>query len=1038
MESNRLMDGKSKIVKHVLIFIAVLACMRLLWMYAFAMPGEYRAEHGVLDLRDRDMTVIDTVSLDGEWELYPRFWYPLEDKSIEGKFVLVPGTWDRYLQETNPTPYGSGSYRLKILVNPEQPVSMYSLYVPSIRTASELFVNGRLLHTSGQVAHTQESYTPHNKPYKVTFAADDSGEIELVIRVANFHDARGGGMVRPIKFGSEAAVEREYQLSTALVQMVGVAFMLHIAYAFILYVLGPRDIRMIYFACVLFCLMMIIVGNIDKVLMNWFVLPYTVDFRLKFLAILYAAFFLFMCVRQSSSSFWRDKGFKMYSAGTAAVSLAIIFLPFHLLMGYGALLMCVFAVFYLISAVLLVRLIFQEPQDMFFAILSFIALANGMVWDYIHTFLHMKIFFYPFDLIIAMLTFACIWFKRYFRAYDDAKQFAGKLQLMDKAKDEFLANTSHELRNPLHAILNITETVLEREKLFLKNKSKEDLHAVMNVGRRMSATLKDILDITRLKEREVQLEVRSVRLRRVVDDVLALLHYMIEEKGIRITKNVPDCCLLVMADEQRLHQIVFNLLHNAVKYTNEGEISITAELTDGRVCVCISDTGIGMNEAQQQTIFEPYSQVNNTNGRGGFGLGLRICRQLVELHGGTLAVDSVPGSGSSFRFDLAVPEKIADNAIEAESAISVDKIAKTASAMPVGETAKAETAVSVEAIGSPQTIKILAVDDDSMNLDVLSSIFAMEPCYEIVKTTSPQHALQLLRTQEWDLAILDVMMPGISGFELTRHIRERYNTYELPVLILTARVRPEDIEEGLLAGANDYVVKPVHAIELRARVKALTYLKRSIDKRINVEAAWRQAQMKPHFVLNTLGAVIALSDIDMQRMRNLVMEFATYLRTSFDSHNADRVINLQNELMLVRSYLNIEKERFMERLQIQWEIDDTVNVKIPPLSLQPLIENAIIHGIIKKMEGGTVHIRVADIGDYVEFSIRDDGVGMSEERVQNILYSESQDIGIGLRNTHVRLKQLYGEGLKITSTEGQGTTVSFLVPKEQVDKWKES
>ena len=168
------------------------------------------------------------------------------------------------------------------------------------------------------------------------------------------------------------------------------------------------------------------------------------------------------------------------------------------------------------------------------------------------------------------------------------------------------------------------------------------------------------------------------------------------------------------------------------------------------------------------------------------------------------------------------------------------------------------------------------MDDDPINLQVLSTILPAEQ-YELETVTSGKAALARLNTKEWDLIITDVMMPHMSGYELTRSIREKYSISELPILLITARSQPEDIYTGFLAGANDYVTKPVDALELNVRVQCLTDLKDSISERLRMEAAWLQAQIQPHFLFNTINTIISLSEIDIDRMAILLDEFGYYL-----------------------------------------------------------------------------------------------------------------------------------------------------------------
>ncbi|WP_338030903.1 histidine kinase [Fervidibacillus halotolerans] len=284
--------------------------------------------------------------------------------------------------------------------------------------------------------------------------------------------------------------------------------------------------------------------------------------------------------------------------------------------------------------------------------------------------------------------------------------------------------------------------------------------------------------------------------------------------------------------------------------------------------------------------------------------------------------------------------------------------------------------------------------------------------------------------KDWDLVISDVMMPNMSGYELTQIIRKRFTLTELPILLLTARSQPKNIQSGFLAGANDYVTKPVEPLELRARIETLTMVKRNVRQHLQLESSWLHAQIQPHFIFNTLNSVIALSEIDLEKMRDLLGNFSYFLRNKFQFKNMDVLIPIEEELNMVRSYLYIEQVRFGDRLKVQWMIDEQCNdLKVPFLSIQPLVENAIRHGLMKRIKGGKLIIQIIGDINMAKISVMDDGVGMDEEKIRKILIENRLDTksGVGLINTDRRLKQHFGSGLHIQSKVGHGTTISFTV-----------
>ncbi|WP_338125067.1 response regulator [Paenibacillus dendritiformis] len=328
-------------------------------------------------------------------------------------------------------------------------------------------------------------------------------------------------------------------------------------------------------------------------------------------------------------------------------------------------------------------------------------------------------------------------------------------------------------------------------------------------------------------------------------------------------------------------------------------------------------------------------------------------------------------------------------------------------------------------------MNILAVDDDPVNLNILTNLLFAEG-YNVATAMNGKEAAAMLDQKRWDLVSADVMMPHMSGYELTRSIRERFSMSELPVLLLTARSRAEDIYSGFRAGANDYVTKPVEALELKSRVRALTDLRSSVGELLRMEAAYLQAQIKPHFLFNTLNSIVALSKFDTDKMRALIESFSRYLRLSFDLWNAEHLVPLEHELDLVRAYLTIEKTRFGDRLDVIWAVNAGLHTEIPPLTIQPLVENALRHGILSRSQGGLIQIRIEAEADGIRIAVADDGIGMDRLTVERLLdRGKRPQGGIGLINTDKRLRKQYGQGLSIQSAEGKGTTVSFHIPNKR-------
>ncbi|WP_188831470.1 ATP-binding protein [Paenibacillus aceti] len=1030
---------KSHIILLLVFILVVLTGLRILWMETFHDPKQASIHNGQFDLRNWNAEDGSILLLDGEWEFYPSQW--LIDGSRQQllgdnapRHIKVPGGWSEALHADKPSPYGYGSYRLRLYVDPAKNLN-YSIRVPSVRTASELYVNGRLLTKSGQVATTKDEYTSKDLPYSTTFTADEKGVIELVIQAANYVDSRSGGIVQSIKFGSEEAIAKEMKASIFMQFLAAIIFIMHAVYALLLYLLGNKEKKLLYFSLLALSVTITSVFSTnEKLFHQLFYIGINWDFRLTNIAFVIAAYALLQCTNHRELPYWRRMYpvYKVMNLGTAGITLFLdptqvimLFPIYYLLVGIAG----------VITLITMFKKVIKDLKSNLLLLISFLALMNHSLWSLFLLNSGLSLVYYPFDMIIAMGCLSSEWFKGYFIMHANTKELAATLQRMNDHKDQFLANTSHEFKNPLHSMLNMSQSVLKREQHLLQERSIKELETVLSVGRRLTWILNDLIDVMSLQEGNPRLQKKVILIQPIVTGVMDMLQLNAEIKSVAIANQISEDFPPVIADENRVIQIVFNLLHNAVKYTNEGTISIQAFAKDGRAYIEIADTGIGMDEHMLKRLFRPYEQGSTsvTMIEGGFGLGLSISKQLVELHGGTLDVSSALGEGSTFTFSL----KLADLKAVEENDVTNSFDSLPIQSMPIQEniSIKAEKA-DIPMAAKPTTLLemnrdrpiLLIVDDDPINLQVLEAILPPDE-YEITMVTSGKEALAVLDTKEWDLVISDIMMPQMSGYELTRMIRERFTLTELPVLLLTARSQPKDIQSGFIAGANDYVTKPVEAIEIKSRIEALTTIKRSVRDQLRLEAAWLQAQIQPHFIFNALNAVTALSEINLDKMRNVLDEFSNFLRNKFEFQNMDRLVPIEEELSLVRSYLYIEKVRFEERLQVIWEIDGGGDIIVPFLTIQPLVENAIRHGIMKRNRGGTILIRISVCETHAEIIVEDDGDGIDEVQLQRILERKADSrSGVGLINTDQRLKRHFGTGLHITSTLGTGTKVTFHVP----------
>jgi sensor histidine kinase YesM len=1022
-----------KILTIVIVFIILLTSFRVIWFIKHLPLNQPFVEEGVFDLSQFPLSDKSTVALDGEWSFYPNvFADPKELPGVaEQSFIQVPLGWEELSTLTNESEQ-VGTYELRIHVQDEK--EEYGLKVHRIVDSFILYANGDKIEQRTTSIDTMRGYQTSLVPSILRVTPDEKGWIHLVIAVSSSDKVKDGGLLKSIRFGTEEAIMSEHWTSSAMQLMVAAIMLIHGIYACILYFIRPKKIELLYFMVAVLLSSLSVLVSDDRLLLQWVPLNYEMFFKLIYLAYTGLSLFFLMFVRYLFTNNNRNQMVKLISGFCGLYGLFIVLAPAALIREWSILLLFVLAIPFTAIILLMTQVIIKKVEDSLFLLLAAISVASSILWSSFAGLLHslnlgiismIDPSFYPVDLTLAFLTFSTFWFIRFFRANDVNSELVGKLQKEYGTKDQFLANASQELRNPLHGMINMAQSIIDQDKARLTPQSKENLELLMIIGRRMSYLLNDLINVTKMEQNNISLSKQTVAILPAITTVFNVQRLMMDTKNLNFQLDIPKDFPRVYADETHLRQIIFNLLNNSVKYTENGVIAIEAEVKNNRAEIRIIDSGIGMDEETQKRVFLPYEQgrKGDYDDQGGLGLGLSICQKLVAMNGGTLTVESNPSKGSVFTFTLPLAhgerkseeEGLAPSTSEED--IVYHEVAVSKAQMPTR---------NEQGYIKP---KIMVVDDDPMNLHVLKNILSAKE-YSIETVTSGEEVLKRL-DEGWDLIIADVMMPTMSGYELTRKIRNHFSISELPVLLQTAHNNPEEVYTGFLAGANDYLVKPIDTLELRARIGVVFDLKHSIQERFRMEGAWLQSQIQPHFLFNTLNSIAALGVTDSSKMLLLLDEFSNYLRLSFDFNNAEPLVPLSQELSLVQSYLYIERVRFNDRLTVNWELNYRGEWMIPPLTIQPLVENAVKHGILTRPEGGTISIKLSNEVNDLKVEICDDGIGISPEKQQNLFtfVKSEEKRGIGLINVNRRLKQMYRQGLTVQSKVEQGTTITFFIPK---------
>jgi PAS domain S-box-containing protein len=388
------------------------------------------------------------------------------------------------------------------------------------------------------------------------------------------------------------------------------------------------------------------------------------------------------------------------------------------------------------------------------------------------------------------------------RAEDDLCEAKQNAELANRAKSQFLAAMSHDIRTPMNAILGMGEVLAHSG---LNETQLQHLDVLTHAGEGLMALINDILDLSKIEAGQLQLETVSFNLADLISGTVHILKQRASQKAIKFNYNIdPNCNQTIVGDPQRLRQILLNLLGNSIKFTEDGNITLEVK-SHFADCVLfvVKDTGIGISPKKLKSIFKPFTQADNSITRrfGGSGLGLSICNHLVGQMGGAIQVESEVGKGSSFSFTARLPrsdEHLADTTLTQVTRQKSRNLSATKNAV------------------KKSAMHILLVDDAEDNILVIKA-FLKKTQHILQIATNGKQAVEAFTKDSFDMIFMDMMMPIMDGYEATRRIRaieKKTDHTSIPIVALTANAMKEDLDKTIEAGCDLYLSKPIRMTHL--------------------------------------------------------------------------------------------------------------------------------------------------------------------------------------------------------------------------------
>lgn len=805
-----------------LVFVAVCGCTQH--------ADSVYAVGGKLDLRAAQMDATRSFALHGEWLLYAHRLVALEElRNVEPDLIVANPRNLTGLQignSVNVSAQGVATLALTIRLAEGTPLEPWALSLPAPSSAAHWHVVtrddlGQIVEhrefRQGEVgpslAHVQST---RENGYLLLPPGD---EVEVMVHLANSEGGGLGWQSLPIVGPLSSVAARE--LGSLAWASLGIGFLLIVGlYQLAIFSLRPLEAAPFWLGA--FCLTVALYFSVESGILELGLgrsLSYAAGIRLQALlvpvAALHGLMLLLSLAPQYSVNVSRVVGMAVatFISGLvlAAEPAAIDSLLFNLA--------CIYAVFVAGAwiGLTVVRPSVGSREERLWLGLGGVGLCVGGLAHVLLLEDHVSAIGYlPLGLSVWALGVAFVLARR----NDDARSMmdslgaeleAKNLELseLDRLKDDFLAKTSHELRTPLSGVIGLTESLLDGVGGPLEPRLRRNLELIEQSGKRLSHLVNDILDFSKLRNHRMTLERLPVSVFGVVELVVELSRSLVGTKPVSLYNVVGQGLPMVSADPNRLQQILFNLVGNAIKFTEEGYVTIRAQLDEAEenIIISVEDSGIGIALEHRERIFRAFEQGDGRTQRehGGTGLGLAVSQELVRAHGGELGVASALGMGTTMTFSLPVTQAPADCARSAPRHI------------------RAALTQQGDAQDKPAPLEprscVLIVDDELVNREVVVLQVEAEGYHAVALEDGARALAWIKQNGAPAVLLLDVMMPGLSGLDMLAQVRKLYSLQELPVLLLTARGTDSNMTEGFAAGANDYLVKPFSRIELMTRLR---------------------------------------------------------------------------------------------------------------------------------------------------------------------------------------------------------------------------
>jgi len=642
------------------------------------------------------------------------------------------------------------------------------------------------------------------------------------------------------------------------------------------------------------------------------------------------------------------------------------------------------------------------------------------------------------------------------RAWSEARTRAERLAELDRAKSVFFGDVSHELRTPLTLILGPVQDLLRGLHGPLSPSQRDELEAARRNALRLAKLVDGLLDFARIEAGRMEVVREPVDLAALTRELSAGFRSAADHGGIRVNVDCPPLLRPAFVDREMWEKIVLNLVSNALKYTATGSVDIALRVEDGRATLTVRDTGIGIAPEDLEHVFDRFYRVRGVRARSaeGTGIGLALVHDLVQLHGGTIHVESVVGRGTTFTVEL--PIEWADRAVVARSPGSrtLEPFLEEARAWQRNVRNFQEEQVPAREPDRERP-RVLIADDNADVRHYLTRLLRAE--YVVENAENGKVALDAARADPPDLVLSDVVMPVLDGVALVQALRDDERTRTIPIILVSARAGEEAALEALDAGADDYLLKPFSAKELLARVRTHVDLSRARKEAAESEAKDALLAVVAHELrtpLTSLALNMQIAIRELERARSPMAARLALTRSALtrmerlveDLVSMAAIQEGQLPISLARHDLTTicreaaEEQTLVARRPIALSLpNEAMTAYVDADRIHQVVSNLLSNALKYSPPDRPVRLSLARVGGEAILSVRDEGPGLAPEQATHIferfhrvpgvrVQSGSRTgLGLGLFISHSIVAQ-HGGRIWLDSAVGRGSTFSVAFP----------